>query len=234
MWSRIAVLASGRGSNLVALLEYLDRARDGDDPHVVLVASDRSDAGALDVARGRGIAVEMLTARGADSEALAALLTRHEVDLVVLAGYLRLIPQRVVRDFAGRIVNVHPALLPSFGGRGMYGERVHRAVLASGARISGATVHTVSDEYDRGTILAQWPVPVLASDDPHTLAARVLRVEHLLLPRVVAAMASGRIRSDAPGVENRFLSSRDVDVGFTLSRYDADALSHDIDVALAG
>jgi folate-dependent phosphoribosylglycinamide formyltransferase PurN len=115
------------------------------------------------------------------------------VDLVVLAGYLKLVPSDVIAHFRGRIINVHPALLPAFGGKGMYGRRVHEAVLASGARESGATVHLVDEAYDRGAILGQARVPVLPGDDPERLAARVLQVEHRLLPAaVLAAAAAGR------------------------------------------
>jgi folate-dependent phosphoribosylglycinamide formyltransferase PurN len=115
------------------------------------------------------------------------------VDLVVLAGYLKLVPSDVIARFRGRIINVHPALLPAFGGKGMYGRGVHEAVLASGARESGATVHLVDEVYDRGAILGQARVPVLPGDDPERLAARVLQVEHRLLPAaVLAAAAAGR------------------------------------------
>jgi phosphoribosylglycinamide formyltransferase-1 len=116
---------------------------------------------------------------------------------VALAGYLRLLPKEVIAEFPSRILNVHPALLPAFGGPGMYGERVHRAVLMSGAAVSGASVHYVDEEYDNGTIVAQWPVPVLADDSVQTLAARVRKVEHVLYPRVIDAVASGRWRFDA-------------------------------------
>ena len=118
---------------------------------------------------------------------------RGEVGVVVLAGYLKLVPPAVTRRYRGRIVNVHPSLLPAFGGPGMYGLRVHAAVLDAGVRVSGATVHFVSEEFDRGAIVAQWPVPVFEEDLAETLAARVLRVEHLLLPRVVQAVAAGRV-----------------------------------------
>jgi len=120
-------------------------------------------------------------------ETLAAVA---DAELVVLAGYLRLVPPPVVARFPWRMVNIHPALLPAFGGPGMYGRRVHEAVLASGARISGATVHYADETYDRGPIIAQWPVPVLADDDADSLAERVLAVEHALLPRVVVTLAA--------------------------------------------
>lgn len=209
MSARIAVLASGGGSNLQALLEHLDRLGERRAGDVVLVASDRAAAGALDRARARGIA--SVTIRGRDcpqGPALADVLDEHGADLVVLGGYLKLVPAEVVRRFAGRMLNVHPSLLPAFGGPGMYGLRVHQAVLDSGARVSGATVHFVDEDYDRGRIVAQWPVPVFPQDDAHSLSTRVLRVEHLLFPRVIHAVAAGRItpetrRTIAPG-DGRF------------------------------
>lgn len=194
--TRVAVLASGGGTNLEAILEHFERLGDRRCGDVVVVASDRGDAGALARARARGLAAETIaTSRQPESggASLAEILDRHEVELVVLAGYLRHVPVDVVRRYAARIVNVHPALLPAFGGPGMYGGRVHDAVLAAGATVTGATVHFVNEEYDRGRIIAQWPVPVLAGDTRATLAARVLRVEHLLYPRVVDAVAGGRI-----------------------------------------
>jgi formyltetrahydrofolate-dependent phosphoribosylglycinamide formyltransferase len=198
MRRRIGVFASGGGSNLGALLEHLDALGERRAADVVLVASNRGDAGALQRARDRGIAAESIP-REDDGRALAELLRAREIDLVVLAGYLKLVPAELTRAYRGRIMNVHPALLPAFGGPGMYGARVHRAVLDAGARISGATVHFVDEQYDRGPIIAQWPVPVLAADTPEILAARVLRVEHILYPRVVHAVAAERIALTADG-----------------------------------
>jgi formyltetrahydrofolate-dependent phosphoribosylglycinamide formyltransferase len=197
--TRIAVLASGGGSNLQALLDHFDAlgaARGGD---VVLVTSDRADAGALGRARARGIPTAVLRTKARpDGADLASLLREHRADLVVLAGYLRLVDAAVVDAYPDRIINVHPALLPAFGGKGMFGARVHEAVIAAGARVTGVTVHTIDQEYDRGRILAQWPVPVRPTDDPATLAARVLRVEHLLFPRVIDALAAGRLSGHIP------------------------------------
>lgn len=199
MTARIAVLASGGGSNLQAILDYLDARgaeRAGD---VVVVASDRADAGALDRARQKGIPAAVLKssrAPGGGCEPMD-LLREHDVDFIALAGYLRLLPKEMLAEYPSRVLNIHPALLPSFGGPGMYGERVHRAVLMSGARVSGATVHYVDEEYDHGTILAQWPVPVLADDSVQSLAGRILKVEHILYPRVINAVASGRWRFDS-------------------------------------
>jgi len=190
MTARIAVFASGRGSNLQALYTYLERAGGAE---VVLVASDRAGSGALTWARDRSIATAPLGSGGEDAAAILQLLASARVDCVVLAGYLRLVPAEVVRAYRGRLVNVHPALLPAFGGPGMYGGRVHRAVLDSGARVSGPTVHFVDEVYDHGAIIAQWPVPVFSDDTEAALAARVLRAEHLLLPRVAHLVAVGRI-----------------------------------------
>ncbi len=182
---KVAVCASGGGSNLRALLE---RVAGVSGIEIALVLSDRGHAGALDQARGAGVPWEVF-ADPADATEWITRLGRRDIDLVVLAGYLKLVPPGVVAAYAGRIINIHPALLPHFGGHGMYGRRVHEAVLASGARESGATVHLVDEEYDHGSILAQVRVPVESTDTPATLAARVLEQEHGLLPAVVLAAA---------------------------------------------
>jgi phosphoribosylglycinamide formyltransferase 1 len=205
MTMRIAVAISGRGSNLEALVRALEP---GVPAQVILVLSDRPEAGGLSLARGRGIPVEVFS-DAADGKAWLAALRRHQVDLLVLAGYLRLVPSPVIAEYRGRVINIHPALLPAFGGKGMYGRQVHQAVLASGVRESGATVHLVDEHYDRGPILAQARVPILPGDTPDLLAARVLEVEHRLLPAVVIAAAkAGR---PIPLVESRVESreSRD-------------------------
>ncbi|MGQ0539758.1 MAG: phosphoribosylglycinamide formyltransferase [Gemmatimonadaceae bacterium] len=198
MRARLAVLASGGGSNLQAILDYfasLGERRAGD---VVLVASDRRDAKALDRARVAGIEAVHLDATAREHE-LQALFQERGIGFIVLAGYLRLVPGSVIAAYRGRVMNTHPALLPAFGGAGMYGERVHAAVLSSGARVTGATVHFVDEQYDRGAIIAQWPVAVAPNDTPASLASRVLAVEHLLYPRVVQAVTSGRIALAADG-----------------------------------
>lgn len=182
---RLAVCVSGRGSNLVALLDAL-----GGSPlaQVVLVLSNRVDSPALERSRERGIPAEVLE-RWQDPTDWLERLRRHQVGLLVLAGYLKLVPAGVISEYRGRILNIHPALLPDFGGPGMYGLRVHEAVLRSGRQVSGATVHLVDEEYDRGEILGQARVPVLPEDTPESLAARVLRAEHRLLPAVVLKAA---------------------------------------------
>ena len=180
---RVAVLASGGGSNLQALLDAL---APGAAARVERVISDRPDAGALARARRAGVATGVLR-DPADAAELAGALA--DADLVVLAGYLRLVPRALIARFPARMINIHPALLPAFGGAGMYGRRVHEAVLASGMTISGATVHYVDEQYDHGPIIAQWPAPVLPGDTADALATRVLAVEHQLLPAVVRGLA---------------------------------------------
>ena len=214
--ARLAVLASGNGSNLQAIHDDLRTRGPASGVELALVVSDRKAAGALERARSWSVPAVHL---GKDREdALDATLSEHRVTHVALAGYLRLIPTAVVRRFAGRMINVHPALLPAFGGPGMYGTKVHAAVIAAGARVSGPTVHFVSEQYDEGAIIAQWPVPVHAADTADALAARVLAVEHRLYPLCVHAVATGRISLDATGrVQGADLNDFD--------RFDANPLS---------
>jgi phosphoribosylglycinamide formyltransferase 1 len=188
MPSRIAVLASGRGSNMQAIIDHFDNLARERVAKVVLVASNKAESPALIRAATASIDIAHFDAAD-DGSALLALLEKFRVDLVVLAGYLKRIPSRVTRAYSGRMLNIHPALLPAFGGEGMYGSRVHEAVIASGARETGVTVHLVDDEYDRGPIVAQWRLPVIPSDTPASLAARVLNVEHAVYPRVVEMVA---------------------------------------------
>jgi phosphoribosylglycinamide formyltransferase-1 len=185
MTMRIAVAISGRGSNLEALHHTL---KSGAAAEIVVVISDRPEAGGLERARHWGVSTEVLP-NPTDGAVWLALLRRYAVDLVVLAGYVKLVPANVIAAYRGRIINVHPALLPTFGGKGMYGRRVHEAVLASGARETGVTVHLVDEAYDHGATLAEARVPVLPGDTPDHLAERVLAIEHRLLPAVVLAAA---------------------------------------------
>ncbi len=184
MTIRIAVFASGGGSNLQALIDHFNGARDAG-AHIALVVSDRACV-AFERAGSAGIERALIPVRGVDPAQLTldtlAALESARIEVIALAGYLRLVPAAVVERFRGRIVNIHPALLPAFGGPGMYGVRVHEAVLRAGARVTGATVHFVDERYDEGRPIAQWPVPVLPDDSAETLARRVLRVEHQLYP----------------------------------------------------
>ena len=196
---RLAVFASGGGSNLQAILDAVE----GGTLHaeVTLVVTDRETAGALDRATRHGIPTEVLKpAEFADGEAfgqaLLDVLDKRGVNFIALAGYLKMIPEAVVRAFKHRIVNIHPSLLPAFGGSGMYGRRVHEAALAHGVRWSGATVHLVDEDYDTGPIVLQQPVSVEPGDTPESLAARVLEVEHRLYPEALRLFADGRVRID--------------------------------------
>lgn len=188
MPSRLAVLASGRGSNLQAIVDHFDSLARERVAKVVLVASNRADSPALLRAATASIDIAHFNAAD-DGTELLDLLKKHRIDLVVLAGYLKRIPSKVIREYSGRMINIHPALLPAFGGEGMYGARVHEAVIAAGAKESGVTVHLVDDEYDRGPIVAQWRIPVEPSDTADKLAARVLNVEHVVYPRAVEMVA---------------------------------------------
>ena len=169
-----------------ALLDHEDR---GAAYRIEVLVVDRRCA-AEDRARAKGRAVHRVDFRssGAGGEVLR-LLGRQRARGVFLAGFLKLLPAEVCRAYPNRILNIHPALLPAFGGKGMYGERVHEAVLRSGASLSGPTIHYVNERYDEGRILAQWPVPVRPDDTPRSLAARVLEVEHVLYPAAADALA---------------------------------------------
>lgn len=195
-----AVFASGGGSNFQALVDHAalggaahSEGEPGDLWRCRLLISDRPDAGALARAERAGIPTQVIPVAQRESrevaEEILASLESAGIQFLLLAGYLRLIPFQVVRAFRARILNIHPSLLPAFGGKGMYGRRIHEAVLAHGVRVTGVTVHLVDEEYDRGRILAQWPVSVLPGDDPQRLANRVLEVEHRLYPRVADHLA---------------------------------------------
>lgn len=192
----IAVFASGRGSNFQAILKAID---DGRLPaRVSLLISNNSNAGALEIARSQKIPAIHLSQKQFSSdiayeERLLELLKQHSVELIALAGYMKRVPARIIERYRNRILNIHPALLPAFGGPGMYGIHVHEAVLAAGVKASGATVHIVDEEYDKGPIVMQKTVEVLSGDTPETLAARVLPVEHEIYPKALAAFASNRV-----------------------------------------
>jgi phosphoribosylglycinamide formyltransferase-1 len=182
---RLGVLASGRGSNFVALLDAHVR---GDLPApTAVVISNNSRAGALEHARQAGIPTAHISGKTHEDvgAAILACLLEHDVSVVVLAGYMKLLDPRVLSHFEGRVVNIHPAPLPRFGGTGMYGMHVHEAVLTAGVETTGPTVHLATGAYDEGPILGHTPVPVLPDDTPDTLAARVLEAEHDLYWRVI-------------------------------------------------
>lgn len=189
MTVRIAVLASGSGTNLQAIIDYNKKLGSLASGEVVLVGSNRESGGAIERARAAGIPAEVFDASD-DGSALVALLKRHSIDLVVLAGYLKHLPPMAINAYHARMINIHPGLLPEFGGAGMYGQRVHMAVIASGTKYTGVSVHFVDDEFDHGPLIAQWRVPVEPGDTPESLAARVLQVEHKVYPPIVEMVAS--------------------------------------------
>lgn len=194
---RVAVMASGSGTNLGALMDYFANIA----PTVAtigMVVSNKAESGALRRAAERGIPTAILD-DPTNGAGLTAALEQAGTEILVLAGYMKLVPMRTTVRWGGAMVNVHPALLPSHGGPGMYGMRVHRAVLAAGETESGATVHFVDAQYDHGQPIAWARVPVHAGDTAEVLAARVLEGEHFLLPRVVHALAIGAIRLASSG-----------------------------------
>lgn len=194
----VAAFASGGGTNLQALL---DHSADSSLWRVGLVVLNR-EAGARARAEAAGVPVIVIPTKGRDAEEVGSetmeALDAHGVDVIALCGYLRLLPPTVVSSYEGRILNIHPALLPDFGGKGMYGMNVHRAVVEAGASESGATVHFVTARYDEGGILGQWRVGVAATDTPESLAARVLTVEHKLYPRAIDHLAEALQRGETP------------------------------------
>lgn len=169
------------------------------DGEVVTVIGNFADSPALARARELGLATCDISSRqddGAYADALLSALRGADPDLVCLAGYMRKVPDTVLAAYAGRMMNVHAALLPAFGGKGMYGQHIHQAVLDYGAKVSGCTVHFVDAEYDTGPIILQAPVPVEEGDTAETLAARVLAAEHRMYPQAVALFAEGRLKSE--------------------------------------
>ncbi|HTB68527.1 MAG TPA: phosphoribosylglycinamide formyltransferase [Steroidobacteraceae bacterium] len=191
---QIAVLASGEGTTLQAVL---DACASGRLPaRVGVVISNNAAAGALRRAHAAGVPTRHLSAGGpaTQDQALSQTLVDFAPDLVLLAGYMKRLGPVTLADFAGRIINIHPALLPQFGGQGMYGLNVHRAVLAAGLKISGASVHWVDEDYDTGAVIAQVRVPVEAGDSAQSLATRVQAAERELIIEVLTAAASGRLQ----------------------------------------
>lgn len=206
---RIGVMVSGqgRGTNLQAIL---DACVSGEIPgQVVVVIGTRRDAPAMERAQAAGVPTVVISPRKYEGdeagygEALLRALRRHDVGLICLAGYMRMLPVVVVDAYRGRIMNTHPALLPLFGGQGMYGEHVHRAVLESGMKVSGCTVHFVDEQYDHGPIILQTAVPVQEDDTPQTLAARVLPAEHRTYVQAIRLFAEGRLAIEGNRVRIR-------------------------------
>ena len=193
----LGFLASGRGTNMQAIIDACREGRLQASP--VIVISNNAGSGALERANSEGIvACHLSSAKHPDlihlDRAMTETLLSHHVDLVILAGYMKKIGYQMLDAFRGRIINIHPSLLPKYGGTGMYGMKVHAAVIAAGETETGVTVHVVDRDYDQGPILAQRVIPVETGDTPESLAARVLDTEHAIYVDTLDRLISGEIR----------------------------------------
>jgi phosphoribosylglycinamide formyltransferase-1 len=188
MSCNIVAFASGGGSNFEAIVKAIENGQI--DGKMMFLVSNNSNAGVIDRATNYGIESFVWQKKNYDSsdeyaQHMLNLLSERSIDLIALCGYMKLIPNSIIDAFPNRVLNIHPALIPSFCGQGFFGDRVHKAVLDRGVRITGVTVHLVDHIYDHGAIVAQAPVAVYQSDTPQSLAERVLKVEHKLYPKVI-------------------------------------------------
>jgi phosphoribosylglycinamide formyltransferase-1 len=180
---KIVILASGDGTNAQAILDYF---KNNDAGKVTLILTNNPHAGVLDRARDAGVAAFSFNKYAfAEAQQIQALLQQENPDLIVLAGFLWKVPEYLINDFPDKIINIHPALLPKYGGKGMYGKHVHEAVIAQQEKESGITIHYVNANYDEGAIIKQVNCQVLAQDTPLDLAARIHQLEHYHLPRTI-------------------------------------------------
>jgi phosphoribosylglycinamide formyltransferase-1 len=189
----LCIFASGRGTNLNSIIKSQKSGKICS--KVALVISNNSDSGALRIARKNKIPAIHLSERLFETKeafdtALLKLLNKHKIDLIILAGYMKLLRPAIVRKYRNRILNIHPALLPMFGGPGMYGLKVHSAVIEAGCKVSGASVHIVDEIYDHGAIVIQRVVKVKDNDKPEELQKRILKIEHKLLPEAIKLFES--------------------------------------------
>jgi formyltetrahydrofolate-dependent phosphoribosylglycinamide formyltransferase len=193
---RICVFASGRGSNLLAIIDGVEEGRLNCE--IVFVMSNNSSSGALEIARKKNIPAyhlsEKVFHKNNFEESLIDLLEKHKPDLIVLAGYMKLVPVSVIRKFENRIINIHPALLPKFGGKGMYGMNVHNAVFQAGEKVSGVTIHIVNENYDEGKIIYQEKIDISDCKSPEEIAEKVLKLEHKVYPEVIQKIIEGKIK----------------------------------------
>jgi phosphoribosylglycinamide formyltransferase 1 len=186
---RIVILASGAGSNAANLLGYFKTSNTAE---VVLIASNKANAGVLDIAKAHGVATYLITrANFNETEEFIAYLNVLQIDLILLAGFLWKVPETMVKNFPGQIINIHPALLPKYGGKGMYGHHVHEAVHAAGEKESGITVHWVNEQYDEGAIIAQYAVSLSPEDSPSDIERKVRALEMQWFPSVVERVLLG-------------------------------------------
>ncbi len=192
----LGILASGRGSNFQAIVEAIENGRL--DAKAALLVSNNADANALEIARAHAVPTAVISrtdfeTREAFIASFLSTLKKYGIDLIVLAGYMKKVPSEVIQTYRNRMINIHPALLPAFGGQGMYGARVHQAVIDRGCKVTGVTVHIVDEIYDHGPIVAQRVVPVAEDDTVETLSARVLQTEHVLYPEAIQLFAQGKV-----------------------------------------
>lgn len=204
---RIAIFASGSGSNAEAIIRA---SKEGIlSSEVGLVLSNNADSGVLQRAKALNINQSAIDQRNFENEesyisSLFNVLDENGIDFIALAGYLKLVQPELINKYKNKITNIHPALLPSFGGKGFYGKKVHEAVLEAGCKVSGVTIHLVSEAYDRGPIILQSTLPVLEDDSAESLAARVLKIEHKIYPEALQLFAEDRVE-----VRNNIANIRD-------------------------
>jgi len=193
---RICVFASGRGSNLQAIIDGVEEGRLNCE--IVFVLSNNSSSGALETARKKNIPAyhlsEKVFHKNSFEESLIDLLEKYKPDLIVLAGYMKLVPVSVIKKYENRIINIHPALLPKFGGKGMFGMNVHNAVFQAGEKVSGVTIHIVNENYDEGKIIYQEVVDISDCKSPEEISEKVLRLEHKVYPEVIQKIIEGKIK----------------------------------------
>ena len=202
----IAIFSSGGGSNFKSIHRHI---QSGEIPgNILLTVSNNPNSGAIAYSREFSISTLIINkVRNPNpidqEELIIQALIKHDVDLICLAGYMKLLPKSIIHQFKNCILNIHPALLPRFGGKGFYGKKVHEAVIASGVKKSGVTVHFVDEEYDHGKIIVQEEVTVCSEDSAETLAERVLKVEHELYPKIIKAFCEDRIvwKNNHPKIE---------------------------------
>lgn len=197
MHKRIAVFLSGRGSNFQSILKQIKKGIIKAEISVVI--TDNPNAGALAITEKENISSEVIIRKDfknikAYNNYILKTIKKYKSDFIVLAGYLKIIGSNIVKAYKDKIINIHPALLPLFGGKGMYGINVHKAVLESGMKVSGVTVHFVDETYDTGTVIAQVAVKVENNDTPEELAHRILKCEHKIYPYVVKKLIDGKIK----------------------------------------
>lgn len=187
---QLIIFASGKGSNAAALIQYFKEHKIAE---VALIVANKAEAGVLTLAKNEGIPSLVVDKKSFNAPELVATMQSHNPALIVLAGFLWKIPSGMVTAFEGKIINIHPALLPAYGGKGMYGHHVHQAVIAHGEKQSGITIHEVNEVYDDGRVLLQASCPVLKGDTEDTLANRIHQLEHFYLPRTIHFLLQSKL-----------------------------------------